>query len=221
MTVRSTRHVALAAAAAAPIFVAVPALAHPHVYIDVRVQVMFDAEGRIAGLEQVWLFDEFFTTFVIDGMDGDGDGLPDAPELDAWLVDVMENLRDFDYYTEANAGGAPVAVADATDMSVRMNGAHLSIAFTTPFAAAASPGGQPFTYAIYDPTYYIDMLHAEGGEPIRLAGAAEGCGFDVIEPNPDPATVELAAGLDQTQSAGNTLGAFFAERVVVQCGPSS
>ena len=50
--------------------------AHPHAWIDVRVTVLFDGDGAITGLRQSWLFDEFYTAFATEGLDGDGDARP-------------------------------------------------------------------------------------------------------------------------------------------------
>ncbi len=197
---------------------AVPSAAHPHMWVDVRVELRFDGEGRLAALRQVWLFDDLYTAFILDGMDGDGDGLPDQVQLDDLMRENLSNLKEFDYFTEVTGDVGKATFATATEGSTRVRGHNLEMSFTVPLAAPMNPGAQ-FTYAVFDPTYYIDMLHAEGDDAIRFAGAPAGCNHEVIEPNPDPATVELAASLDITESAGDTLGAFFAERVVVRCAP--
>ena len=38
-----------------------PALAHPHIFIDAKVTVVFDDAGNIAGLKQDWSFDKAFS----------------------------------------------------------------------------------------------------------------------------------------------------------------
>jgi ABC-type uncharacterized transport system substrate-binding protein len=37
------------------------ALAHPHVWVAARSEVVFDAEGRILGLRNAWEFDEMYS----------------------------------------------------------------------------------------------------------------------------------------------------------------
>ena len=80
------------------------------------------------------------------------------------------------------------------------------------------PTVSPVDYMVFDPTYYIEMLHAEGGGAIQLSGAGADCKYVLTPPNPDPNAVGLAASLDKTQSAGNELGQLFAERVTIRCG---
>ncbi|MBO6784440.1 MAG: DUF1007 family protein, partial [Alphaproteobacteria bacterium] len=40
-----------------------PAHAHPHVWIDLRSQLVFDGDGRMQGLEIDWTFDELYSAF--------------------------------------------------------------------------------------------------------------------------------------------------------------
>lgn len=197
------------------------ARAHPHVFIDIRVEIRFDDAGNIEALQQTWLFDEMFSVFIAGDMDGDGDGLPDEGELDRYMVDIMRELRDYDYYTEVAKDGVDASLELTGEMTAKYDGANLQISFeispTVPMAAA----GGAVSYRVFDPTYYIDILHAEADDAIVLTNAPAACTHKVIEPNPDPEAVDLAASLDQTMSAGNTLGAFFAEEVVIDCGPES
>ena len=209
------------AVALAALLAPTAASAHPHVFIDIRVEVRFDDAGNIEAFEQTWLFDEMFSVFIADDMDGDGDGLPDEGELDRYMVDIMRELRDYDYYTEVEKDGADTALELTGEMTAKYDGANLEISFEVSPATPLAATGGVVRYRVYDPTYYIDILHAEADDAIVLAGAPAGCAHKVIEPNPDPAAVDLAASLDQTMSAGDTLGAFFAEQVVIDCGPSS
>ena len=202
----------LAAALAAP-----PAVAHPHAWIDLTVEVAFDAEGRVAALTETWLFDEFYTVFVIQGADRDGDGTPDQDALDAVMNENMKNLAEYDYFTEVRSGDAEIATGEARATSTRMTDGRLELKFTVPLSDPVSVADMPFRYAVFDPTYYIEMVHAEVDRPVTLAGAPAGCTAAVIQPDPDPEQVVLAASLDRTESAGDTLGKFFAETVRVTC----
>ena len=55
-----------------------PALAHPHVFVDARLEVRFDADGRVAALRHVWRFDDAFSAFASQGLDTNGDGFRDS-----------------------------------------------------------------------------------------------------------------------------------------------
>jgi ABC-type uncharacterized transport system substrate-binding protein len=75
------------------------------------------------------------------------------------------------------------------------------------------------TYSVYDPTYYIEIAHAGGADdPISFEGAApQGCAYDLKYPDPDEEILFFASSLDQNQSAGDGLGAYFAEEVAILC----
>ena len=53
---------------------AAPALAHPHIFIDAKVTVVFDDSGAISALRNEWTFDEAFSSWVIQGLDTNNDG---------------------------------------------------------------------------------------------------------------------------------------------------
>ena len=193
-----------------------PAKAHPHNWIDVSVEVVFE-QGKAVGLRQTWLFDDYYTAYATEGMDEDGDGQPDARKLRALLETNMHNLAEYRYFTQVSRGGNDVAFADVNEMSSRMAGRRLEMSFLLPLAAPLDVDGPGMVYGIFDPTYYIEMLHAEKRDAIRLIGAKAGCSAKLDEPQPTAEATTLAASLDRLQSAGDTLGATFAERVTIRC----
>ena len=55
--------------------------AHPHIFVDARSEIVFDPEGRISAVRQIWQFDEAFTAYAIQGLDADDeDALEEAIE---------------------------------------------------------------------------------------------------------------------------------------------
>ena len=59
-----------------------PASAHPHVWITDVTTFLFE-EPQLVGLRHHWQFDEFFSSFVIEEHDADGDGAFDPAETRA------------------------------------------------------------------------------------------------------------------------------------------
>lgn len=191
--------------------------AHPHVWIDIQTEIMFDDAGRVAALGQRWLFDDFYTAFVTDGLDGDGDGVPDAEPLDALLRETMINLSDYDFFSRVEQGAETLAFGDVSDMAVSVRDGRLEMAFVLPLAAPVAAGPDGLRYAVFDPSFYIEMLHAETEDAIRLVDAPDGCGHRLRAPNPDADALSLASSLDQLDTAGTDLGILFAEWVTVRC----
>lgn len=213
------RPVTLLACLALVAFVAgaAPAHAHPHAWIDLSVAIRFDTDGRVTGLHQTWLLDPLYTAYAIQGRDGDGDGQPDPERLRELLDLNLSNLADYDWFSRVWRDGEPVGLKPPREAETRMVGDRLEMAFFLPLAEPASPSEAALTYAVFDPTYYIEVLHAETDALVSLDGAPAGCATDIAAPNPTADAVSLAASLDRTQSAGDGLGILFAEKVALRC----
>ncbi|MFD2232580.1 DUF1007 family protein [Phaeospirillum tilakii] len=189
------------------------AAAHPHAWIDISVAVRFDADGRVTGLAESWLFDEFYSADTV--------GKGDPARIDRLIKGIMRNLAGYGYFTRVHAGGREIALAPPPPASARMEAGRLRMDFLAPLAEPVIPTqAAPLTYAVFDPTYFIEMLHAEAKDAIRLEGAPPGCRFRLLQPHPDPKAVAAAAALDRTQSGGDGLGAQFAEKVEITCEAS-
>ncbi len=193
------------------------ALAHPHVWTDMIIKILFDDTGKAYGLHQTWLFDDYYTAYAVEGTDRDGDGTPDQGELDEIMKVNMEHLKEYGYFTEATFKDEVLKLKPVTDMSTRMLDKRLEMSFVTPFEEPVSVAGTDFSYAIFDPTYYVEMLHAETDMAVIISGAPEGCAYKLIPPNPDPSAVAQAAMLDASERGATGLGSFFAERVSLTC----
>ena len=223
MTSRISRLLTLAGFAALAcllLAVAAPrtALAHPHAWIDIKVKVLFDKKGRLYALQETWIFDPLYTAFAFDGLEKDKNGTPSQQAVDALSKENFTNIQDFHYLTTVKSGGKSIAFAPAHDLKSSYVKDRLQMTFTLPLETPLDPTVAPVDYLIYDPTYYIEMLHAQDGSAITLSGAGEDCRHALTPPNPNPETVAFAASLDRTQSGGDGLGKLFAERVTIRCG---
>jgi len=196
---------------------AAPARAHPHAWIDLAVEVVFDAEGRVVALRQTWLFDDFYSAYATEGFKRDRAGNPDPAALAQLVATHLTNLADHGYFTRVTTDAGVVALGVPGEASARMRGRRLETRFTLPLTEPVAPTGGGITYSIYDPTYYIDLLHARDPGAIRLADAPAACRQRLVAPNPSFEAVSLAAAADRTQSLGEGIGALFAESVVIAC----
>ena len=193
------------------------ASAHPHASIDVTVEVNFDKAGHVTSLRQTWLFDEFYTSFALEGLPRDKAGKPDPKKLNALFIQNIKNLEPYHYYTLVESAGARIAFEKVPDVFTRMVGNRIEMTFTLPFSKPLALQRAALRYAIFDPSYYIEMLHIQAANAITLKGAPQGCSFKLEKPEPDPKAVALAYAIDQTQTGGDGLGLNFAEWVTVQC----
>jgi ABC-type uncharacterized transport system substrate-binding protein len=194
----------------------VTAIAHPHNWIDLRVEVRFDKDGRAVGLFQKWLFDDIYSVTITEGMDGDGDGAPDRSRLDELYKSVVSNLREYSYFTKVDYEGSGVALGPVSQGAMTMYGNRLEFSFYLPFATPLDPRRSPLNYRVFDPSYYIEMLHAESKDAVVLRAAPKGCNYRLQQPKPDPKKIAYAASLPPGADGGD-LGRFFTEKIVVKC----
>ncbi len=205
-------------AAALAVFAAVsprPAGAHPHVWIDMRTELVFDGDGRVAGLTIDWTFDELYTAFVVDDIGGAAD--IDRERLEDVGRRSLANLREFDYFTEFLVDGTPqeLSTPDAFDIVLREG--RMQLRFTLPLAEPVSPADRRISYAVFDPTYFVSILHTEDERTFLPANTPADCTTTLEEPNPTSDAISFAQSLDLMDSAPDTLGAMFAERVRLTC----
>lgn len=195
--------------------VASPAAAHPHAWIDLRSTVILDEEGRVTGIEQEWLFDEFYTAFALEDLGADDNAVNER--LRELASANLTNLQPYDYFTEMRADGSKLGVGTVEEFETALRAGRLWLRFVLPLENPVDPRTNEVSFAIFDPTYYIEMLHLEDDVIAFRTGASNGCTGRIVPPDPPTEAVMLAAALDRGAKADDTLGALFAERVVIAC----
>ncbi|MFB9146028.1 DUF1007 family protein [Halomonas alkalicola] len=215
------RHFRLAAVALLCFAMSGLAHAHPHGWIDLRMRLVVDDEGRLTGLHQSWRMDPFYSLVVLEelGQAGGDDGLEAA--LDQLGSEIRDNLVPYGYYTELYAGDQKQAFDAVNDYTVLERGGRVEFIFLLPLAEPQPLAGQTLRYQVFDPTYYIEMVHEEEervpAEDALLVGGELACETLIHQPSPDPELVMRAAMLDVTDEAEPGLGRHFAETGEVTC----
>jgi len=192
-----------------------PAWSHPHAWIDLRSRVLLNEQGDVRALELAWLFDDYYTVLVAEEL---GTG---SQPTDALLDDIakrnLANLREFDYFTAIRFDGERQTVDEVTRYETEIHDGRLWMRFEVPLEQPLDPQAGELTFSVYDPSYWIEIVHLEG-EPILFSGeGAQDCLGEIAPPNPTMEEVSLASALDVDETAGDGLGELFAETVAVSC----
>jgi len=196
-----------------------PALAHPHVWIDARSVVVFDAQQRVAALRVHWRFDEFYSLFAIEGLDSNGDGRLDPAELQPLAELNVTSLKEYGYFTEVLADGEPVAFEDARDYNSRYEEGILSLQFEIPLAAPVDPRVAKVRFRSYDPTFYIAIEPALQ-DPVAFAGTPPpSCRTEVEEDSP-PEVLTLSEADFLDPAASQSIGKLYATTLAIICDPA-
>ncbi|MEP4379089.1 MAG: DUF1007 family protein [Alphaproteobacteria bacterium] len=189
--------------------------AHPHVWIDLETKPVIDANGNVAGLEVAWIFDPFYTVFAIeDKMTEDG---VDQESFLRMVAENLENLRPHDFFTDIRAGGAKVTLGPVETFDAGLLEGKLWMRFVVTFEEPVDPRVDVLSYAVYDPTFYIEIAYADPRKANLDAVATPGCEAQLEEANPTSETITLAQSLDAAATGPDTLGEMFAQRVRIAC----
>lgn len=191
------------------------ALAHPHAWIDLRSTVILNENGQVVGIEQQWLFDALYTLFIAEGFDSKSGSQKRA--MTKLAESNLRNLRAHDYFTEVLADEKKVSLETVSEFESELRNGRLWMRFVVPFATPIDASTKRLSFAVFDPTFYIEMLHLEGDVVDFRGPSSEKCTALIVPPNPTAETVMLAQALDQDTQPDNTLGALFAEKVEVRC----
>jgi ABC-type uncharacterized transport system substrate-binding protein len=165
-----------------------PASAHPHVYVTVETTVLYD-KGTISGLRQRWLFDEFYTTMAIEGLDTNGDGIYDRKELGELAKVNVEGLASMDYFTFAKLGSQRLAFEAPKDYWLD----HVAIAEPpgpgrpippdgAPAASAAAPAPAPAD----QPSFWSKLVKRMTGDSAKAADAIKVLALEFTLPLKQP-----------------------------------
>ncbi|MGV8831907.1 MAG: DUF1007 family protein [Devosia sp.] len=169
----------LAGAAALMLALVLPALAHPHILIDAKVTIIFDDAGAVVGLHHDWSFDTAFSSWVIQGLDSNGDRVTSPEELQGLADENMTGLADFDFYTYAGDASDPLKFTPVGDQRMVYADGHTTLSYSLT-TEQPHPPGKRFELGVYDPEYYVAISFADASA-LTLVNAPAGCGV-VLEP---------------------------------------
>jgi ABC-type uncharacterized transport system substrate-binding protein len=209
MSLRLFRFIAVAALLAG---FAAPALAHPHVLVTGKSELVFK-DGQIMAVRHIWTFDEMFSAFATQGLDKNGDGVLSREEL-AELAQVnVESLKEFEYFTVGKNGTGKLTFAEPVDYWLEHKDKLLTLHFTLPVKAGGQKGN--LSLDVFDPIYFVAFSLAEQN-PVKLVGAPANCGFEVKRPAPT-AGQTLSESFFNSLTAASEYGSQFANRITVTC----
>jgi len=198
------------------IMLALPAKAHPHVWVAVRSEFVFTPDGMIAGIRHAWTFDDMYSAYAIQGLGKDG--IPVDKGLAALAKVNVSQLAEYGYFTVLRIGGKKMAFAKAKDPSLKLNEKkvmtlHFTLMLNEPVKAAPAA-----LLKVVDPSYFVAFDFAKG-QAVKLAGAPAGCSISMMRPKPLTAAQQkrLEAVQGTNESPGEGFGVFLATSAIAAC----
>lgn len=224
MTNLSKQRIALSSGLIAALsFFAQPASAHPHVFADLRSDIILDEQGRATSIHVEWIFDDGYTAAATEGMDADNDGVFTSSELHPVVTENIRALKEYRYFVAARANGKDIPYADVTEYGQRINDqGRLSMTFVVPFAAPVDLTTARFSYKIYDPDFFIAYDYIKGETVVAIGNLPKGCVINVGTVAFDEKMEETKQQLaekpaDWQPEQPQDFGSLFAQPVSVSC----
>jgi ABC-type uncharacterized transport system substrate-binding protein len=182
------------------------AFAHPHVFITMVSELVYDADGSIKAIKHAWTFDDMFSVFATQGIEAKKKGEFTREELMPLAKTNVESLKDFDYFTLGKANEKKVDFADPTpDYYVEFKNDLLTLYFTLPLKSPVK--AKELAIEVYDPSYFVDFSFADK-DPVKAVGMPAQCKVSFMRPG-DPSG---GPPMDP-----NNWGAQYANKILVKC----
>lgn len=201
-----------------------PAAAHPHVWVSVVSEFLYDGDQNITGVRHQFTFDEMFSATVGAGLDADGNGKLTREELVALAKENVESLHEYGYFTVVKIEDQEVVLTEPVDYYSEGDAKGIvSLHFTLPFAAPVKLGSLQLSLTVLDPTNFIAFGFAAKDPIVMAANAPKSCTPSVEKPEVDPALQQLDdafAGASGGVVAGNADPSIQwpAQKAFLKCG---
>lgn len=213
---------AVAAGLLALIGAAGEAAAHPHVWVEMRSDLVFNEDGQVTAMNLMWTFDDGYAQVALEGLDANGDGVFSQSELEPLTKENMNSLKDYDYFTVIRFAGEKQVFGEVTEFGQIYSNDKLSLHFRVPLATPLDPRSGEIMAKVYDPDFFIAFDYAKE-EPVTVIGTLpENCAA-ALKPVPTNEEVEQTRAMLSTKGPewkpenNEDFGALFAQPVTVQC----
>ena len=195
--------------------------AHPHVWVTVETEILDDGRQNVTGFRHKWTFDEFYSSFAVQGMDKNNDGAYDREELKE-LADVnITSLQEFGFFTFPQVANQQVECQQPTDYWLELKDGVLTLYFTLPLKEPVSkPKRKDFHFTVYDPTFYVAFGFAKE-HPVRMAAAQSDCKAEISKPEEQAPAKSLSESIFSKNDKLMNFGKSYAESVRLKCAAGS
>lgn len=203
--------VALAASAS-------PALVHPHVFAEARLDVAVNADGTVKALKHLWRFDDLFSSTVLMEFDRNSDLKLDDSELETVSQTIFTSLAEFDYFQLVAIDGKDVKMKPPARLMANFQDNQLVILFESEPQAPLKLAGK-VDFGVYDPTFYTAIDFIDDAN-MAVDHLPSGCTRKVVRPDPDEALAQNQGTLTDAffnDPSGTDMSKIFATRLELDC----
>ncbi|NOD35238.1 DUF1007 family protein [Ruegeria sp. HKCCD7296] len=199
----------------------IPAMAHPHVFIDTGLEFIVDESGQLTHIRVTWAYDELFSLLQLEDMrlDQDGDGVLTESEEKFLAGFDAQWIEGYNGDLVVTSGGMPVTLSGPLSPSATTEDGRI----VTTHLRAVEGGSVPasaLSAKAFDETYYTAY---EVTRPVIVTGPAT-CQTERFDPDIDGQLAQMQAFLltldadyDLEENDIPLVGENFATEIRVSC----
>jgi ABC-type uncharacterized transport system substrate-binding protein len=144
------------------------AAAHPHIFIEHHIQVVFDKSGPVS-IKMVWSFDELYSSTLRTDYTDTPKGAITPEDVDSLRQKHFAPVTNKHFFASAAINGEPVALDQFSEFNAEFIDDKAIYHFTVPLAPVKPQPKNTLELSVFDKEYYIDFeLTAE--RPVEVVG---------------------------------------------------
>ena len=106
--------------------------AHPHMWIDLKSEIIIQDQTMVSAIYQEWLFDDFFSASLIEEASQNPKGLEVG--IEAVVEEILDNLESHDYFTLINVNGKKISSNPIKSFEVDVRENRVWVSFSLPIS---------------------------------------------------------------------------------------
>ena len=159
---------------------ALPVAAHPHVFINNKMTMLFD-NGKLEGMTFRWTFDDMFSSMILADFKPDAKGNFSAKVTSGIKEGAFDNLENYHYFLAFLIDSRPLKKIPIQRFTPSVvEGGKLVYDFFVPLNLPVTTQEQTVRVTVYDDSYYVafDLMHTDdvtlkGNEGVSVTLAIE------------------------------------------------
>ncbi|WP_170604647.1 DUF1007 family protein [Ruegeria arenilitoris] len=199
----------------------VPAMAHPHVFIDTGLEFIVDETGALTHVRVTWAYDEFYSLLVLEDLklDQDADGVLSKDEEKFLAGFDAQWVEGYNGDLVVRSAGQPVLLSGPQQATATTEDGRIVTTHLRTVESGRIPANSLSAKA-FDETYYTAY---EVTRPVVISGPVS-CAIERIEPDIDGQLAQMQAFLktldadyDLEENEIPLIGENFATEIFVSC----
>jgi ABC-type uncharacterized transport system substrate-binding protein len=145
-----------------------PAAAHPHIFVEQHMEVLFDQNG-ITAVRMSWSFDEMYSTSLRADYTDTKTGAITAKDVKSLRDQHFAPVANRHFFATITVNGEPLKLDRFSDFTAKFVDEKTVYSFTIPVKPAKQTAKNSIEISVFDPEYYIDFELA-ADDPVKAIG---------------------------------------------------